>query len=128
MNYNFERFIQYFNPELYEHLDEMDMKTEYFTFKWCLTLYSCFLPAELVINVFDLFVLEGWPSIYEIGISMINNFMGEKLLKMESMMDISHYFRVNIRAIKTFKEDTRRKIFFGTHNLNLEPILPLLKE
>lgn len=104
------------------------MKTEYFTFKWCLTLYSCFLPAELVINVFDLFVLDGWPSIYEIGISMINNFMGDKLLKMESMMDISHYFRVNMRASKTFREDTRRDIFFGTHNLNLEPILPLLKE
>lgn len=80
MNYNFERLIQYFSPDIFDHLEELDMRTEYFTFKWCLTLYSCFLPAEVVIHVFDLFVLDGWPIIYEIGLSIIKNFLGPKLL------------------------------------------------
>ena len=73
------------------------MKTEYFTFKWSLTLYSCFLPAEVVIHVFDLFVMDGWPVIYEIGISIIKNFLGPKLLQMESMMEVSQYFRDEVR-------------------------------
>ena len=115
MNYTFERLIQYFCQETYEHLEELDMRTEYFTFKWCLTLYSCFLPAELVTHVFDLFILDGWPIIYEIGISMMKNFLSKKLLTMESMMDISHFFRVDMRQIKTFRAADRRKIMFGTH-------------
>jgi hypothetical protein len=69
------------------------MKTEYFTFKWIMTLYSCFLPQELCIHIFNLFILDGWPAIYRVGISLLNNFMSENLLKMESMMEISEYFR-----------------------------------
>ena len=104
------------------------MRTEYFTFKWCLTLYSCFLPAELVTHVFDLFVMDGWPIIYEIGISMMKNFLSNKLLNMESMMDISHFFRVDMRQIKTFRASDRRKIIFGTHNFHFIPLIRLLKE
>jgi len=117
MNYTFERLIQYFSPDVFDHLDEIDMRTEYFTFKWCLTLYSCFLPAEVTIPVFDLFILEGWPTIYEVGISIIKNFLGPKLIQMESMMDVSQYFRDDMRKIETFKAEDIRRILFGTHKL-----------
>ena len=74
---------------LFGFLRSVDMKTEYFTFKWNMTLFSCFLPVDLLVHIFDLFALEGWPAIYKIGISLLNNFLGEKLMEQERLMEIS---------------------------------------
>ena len=128
MNFTFEKLIQYFCRDLYEHLDELEMRTEYFTFKWCLTLYSCFLPVELTTHVFDLFILDGWPTIYEVGISLMNNFLGDKLKEMETMADVSQYFRDDMRMSITYGEAKMREIVFGTHMLQFSSIIPLLKE
>mmetsp|Transcript_39076 Transcript_39076/g.59569 ORF Transcript_39076/g.59569 Transcript_39076/m.59569 type:complete len:85 (-) Transcript_39076:1036-1290(-) len=78
------------------------MKTEYFTFKWNITLFSCFLPIEILPHVFDLFLLDGWPAIYKIGVSLLNNFMSENLLEMETMMEMCQYFRDEVRKNDTF--------------------------
>ena len=45
MNYTFEKIIQKECTEIFAHLKVVDMKTEYFTFKWSMTLFSCFLPV-----------------------------------------------------------------------------------
>jgi len=89
MNFAFEKSIKKFCPKLFGFLRSVDMKTEYFTFKWNMTLFSCFLPVELLVHIFDLFALEGWPAIYKIGISLLNNFLGEKLMEQEGLMEIS---------------------------------------
>ena len=89
MNYAFEKSIQKFCPKLFSHLRSVDMKTEYFTFKWSMTLFACSLPICLLVHVFDLFVLEGWPAIYKIGVSLLNNFLSDKLLPLDGMMEIS---------------------------------------
>jgi len=80
MNYTFEKCIAKNCQRLYNHLCDLEMKTEYFTFKWNMTLFACFLPNELLLPIFDLFVLEGWQSIYRIGISLLNNFLSEPVL------------------------------------------------
>ena len=102
MNYTFEKYIQHYCQKLYLHLRNVDMKTEYFTFKWNLTLYSCSLPIEILVHIFDLFVYDGWPAIYRVGISLLNNKMKKKLLAMDSMMDVSQYFRDDVRKISTY--------------------------
>ena len=75
------------------------MKTEYFTFKWNMTLFSCFLPHEIVVHIFPLFVQEGWPAIYKVGISLIRNFLASRVLDLEDMMEISAYFRDECKKI-----------------------------
>ena len=54
-----------------------------------MTLFACFLPIALLVHIFDLFVLEGWPAIYKVGVSLLNNFLSEKLLVLDGMMEIS---------------------------------------
>lgn len=80
------------------------MKTEYFTFKWCMTLYSCALPVNVLLHIFDQFVNGGWPAIYKIGISLLNNYMGPKILAMENMMEISSFLRDDMRNKDLFSE------------------------
>jgi hypothetical protein len=95
------------------------MKTEYFTFKWSMTLFSCALPCEILLNIFDLFVLDGWPSIYKVGISLLNNFIQPKILEMDSMMDITEFFRDNLRQSSTFTPQDIHQIIMGSHNINI---------
>ena len=80
------------------------MRCEYFTFKWCLTLYACFLPAHFVQKIFHLFLDEGWPAIYKIGISIMQGFIGEALINMDSMIDVTSYFREDIRDASLFPD------------------------
>ena len=75
MNFIFEKAIARNCVKLFAHFRNVEMKTEYFTFKWSMTLYSCFLPMEVLIPIFDLFLLNGWPYIYRIGVSLLNNFL-----------------------------------------------------
>ena len=119
MNYTFEKMIQKFCPKLFKHFRETDMKTEYFTFKWSMTIFSCALPWEILVHIFDLFVMDGWPSIYKIGVSLLNNFVAEKILPMDNMMEISQFFRDNLRFSKTFSEEDIHAIIMGSHTINI---------
>ena len=95
------------------------MRTEYFTFKWSMTIFSCALPWEILLHIFDLFVMDGWPSIYKIGISLLNNFVAEKILPMDNMMEISQFFRDNLRFSSTFTESDIHAIIMGSHSINI---------
>jgi hypothetical protein len=95
------------------------MKTEYFTFKWNMTLFSCFLPMEIVVHIFPLFVYEGWPSIYKVGISLLKNFLTQKVLLMEDMMEISAYFRDECKKIENYTPTDIHTIIMGSHEINI---------
>ena len=89
MNFAFEKSIKKFCPKLFSFLRSIDMKTEYFTFKWNMTLFACFLPVEILVHIFDLFILEGWPAIYKVGISLLNNYLGDKITELEDLAEVS---------------------------------------
>lgn len=95
------------------------MKTEYFTFKWSMTLFSCALPAQLLLHIFDLFVLDGWPAIYKVGISLLNNFIANIVEPMDNMMEISEFFRDNLRKAETFTNQDIHQIIMGSHCINI---------
>ena len=95
------------------------MKTEYFTFKWSMTLFSCALPSEILLHIFDLFVLDGWPAIYKVGISLLNNFISNIVEPMDNMMDISEFFRDKLRKSATFTPQDIHQIIIGSHSINI---------
>ena len=96
------------------------MRTEYFTFKWCMTLYSCALPLEVLIHIFDQFIIGGWPAIYKIGISLLNNYMGPRMYEMESMMEISQFLREDMRNKDLFSDKEIHNILVGALQINIE--------
>jgi hypothetical protein len=71
------------------------MSPDYFTSKWFMTLFSCFLPYELLPPIFDMFIQEGWKSIFRVGISLLRMLEAE-MLKMD-MMQLCEYFRDRVR-------------------------------
>ena len=47
------------------------MTTDYFTSKWFMTIFSCFLPYSIISPIFDMFLMEGWRAVFRIGVALL---------------------------------------------------------
>ena len=82
-------------PKYFQHLRKIQMTCDYFTSKWFMTIFSCFLPYDLLPPIFDMFITEGWKSIFRIGVSLLK--LLERDLIQKDMMETSEYFRLQVR-------------------------------
>ena len=78
------------------------MSTDYFTSKWIMTLFACFLPYEALAPIYDMFMMDGWKATFRIGISLLRDM--EPLLLQMDMVEMSTYFRDNVRKEKLNNE------------------------
>jgi Rab-GTPase-TBC domain len=53
MNYQLQRLLESIIPKLYKHLRSVGMSIDYFTSKWIMTLFGCFLSFELLLPAID---------------------------------------------------------------------------
>lgn len=83
-------------PTFFAHLRKITMTTDYFTSKWFMTVFACFLPFEVVKPIFDMFITEGWKAVFKIGIALLQE-MEPNLIKME-MIEMCTYFRDTVRT------------------------------
>jgi hypothetical protein len=72
------------------------MTTDYFTSKWIMTIFACFLPFKVLAPIFDIFIMDGWRAVFRIGISLLKE-MESNLLQMD-MVQMCTYFRDNVRT------------------------------
>jgi hypothetical protein len=78
------------------------MTTDYFTSKWIMTLFACFLPYEMLPPIFDMFLMDGWTAVFRIGIALLRD-MENTLMTMD-MVEMCNYFRDNVRKEKVANE------------------------
>lgn len=69
--------------------------------------------------IFDSFLLSGWPSTYQVGVSLLNNFLQGPILEMEGMMQISQFMRDDLRKAETFSEADIHRIIMRSHDICL---------
>jgi len=74
---------------------KIQMTPDYFTSKWFMTLFSCFLPYNLIAPIFDMFLLEGWRAIFRIGVALLR-ILEPELIRMD-MVEMCTYFRDTVR-------------------------------
>ena len=67
-----------------------------------MTLFACFLPYEVLAPIFDMFMMDGWKAIFRVGIALLRDM--EPLLLQMDMVDMSTYFRDNVRKEKIANE------------------------
>lgn len=60
-----------------------------------MTLFSCFLPYNLIAPIFDMFLLEGWRAIFRIGVALLR-ILEPELIRMD-MVEMCTYFRDTVR-------------------------------
>jgi Rab-GTPase-TBC domain len=90
------------------------MTTDYFTSKWIMTVFACFLPFEQLPAIFDMFLMDGWRAVFRIGIALLKE-MEPRMLGMD-MVEMCGYFRDNVRKervasdFKLFEQAARVRV------------------
>ena len=98
------------------------MTTDYFTSKWIMTVFACFLPYDQLPGIFDMFLMDGWRAVFRIGIALLRE-MESSLLTMD-MVEMSSYFRDNVRKERVTSDF---RLFSSAARVRVNPILvPLL--
>jgi hypothetical protein len=49
------------------------MTTDFFTSKWIMTIFSCFLPFDVLAPIYDMFIIDGWKAVFRIGIALLKD-------------------------------------------------------
>lgn len=70
-NYEMSHLIRAKVPKLFNHLKHIQMTTDYFTSKWIMTVFANSMPFHTIPYIFDNLLLDGWSSIYRIGIAIL---------------------------------------------------------
>lgn len=97
------------------------MTTDYFTSKWIMTVFACFLPYEQLPGIFDMFLMDGWRAVFRIGIALLREM--ESILLTMDMVDMCSYFRDNVRKERVASDF---RLFSSASRVRVNPILVLI--
>jgi hypothetical protein len=86
--YQFDRIMKWQLPNLHAHLQEIELAPEIFVAQWFVTLYSYTLPVALTMRIWDYIFLKGWPAMFRVAMSLLQELQGNMLL-----MDLEQVFR-----------------------------------
>ena len=91
--YQLNYYIKDNFPKLLPHLKINQISPDIFFSKWILTIFSNFLPFEILYNVWDLFILDKWKSIFKFSIILVH-YMQDDLMNLD-LYSFSPYVRNN---------------------------------
>jgi len=86
-----EKLIAQFNPKLYRHFEKEHVDTTMFASQWLITLYTSSFPFDIVVRVWDCFLMEGWKVIYRVMLALLEKATPD-LLKLQ-FEDILGYLK-----------------------------------
>lgn len=105
-------------PKLFSHLRHIQLTCDYFTSKWIMTVFACFLPFSQLPPIFDMFLMDGWRAVFRIGIALLREM--EPLLLQMDMVEMCNYFRDNVRKEKVA---SNFRLFSQAASVRVNPIL-----
>ena len=89
LNFYFEKYF----PEIHEHFKKENLNPEIFFSKWILTVFSNYLPFNVLYDVWDLFIVDKWKAIFKISLILIN-LMKDDFLNL-TMNNLQNFFKEN---------------------------------
>ncbi|KAL3810425.1 hypothetical protein ACHAXA_005633 [Cyclostephanos tholiformis] len=86
-----EKLLSQFLPKLAMQLEEEMIHMSMFVTPWLLTVYTSTFPFDLVVRVWDSFLVEGWKVVYRVMLSLLEHASRDLAeLKFEQILS---YFR-----------------------------------
>ena len=108
--YQFRRLLSQKLPVLQSHFQKIGLTAEVFASQWFLTLLSYNLPLDVLVRVWDVLVMDGWKTVFRVGVAMLKLFEGKLLLM--GLEELSQVFRHN--KFKMAADVLIEKSFFRT--------------
>ncbi len=69
--FQFQTLLEKELPQLISHFKHIGMQLEILTSQWFLTLFAYSLPMEVLILVWDCIFLDGWKTVFRIGLARL---------------------------------------------------------
>lgn len=66
-------------PDLYFHFRKVGITNGFFISRWFMTLFSTYLPFDILVRVWDCFFLDGWKVIIKFAIALLREAQSEIL-------------------------------------------------
>lgn len=109
--YILDRLMRQFLPKLALHFETIGLNIEIFATEWFITLFSshCILPPEIVSNILDTFLYQGWKVIFRIALSILARFE-DTLLDKDMEHCIVYIQRLPNSHIKEFTHEEGMEI------------------
>ena len=86
-------YIKLYFPDLFNHLEKSQINADLFFSKWIITIFSNYLPFNVLYKVWDIFIIDKWKAIFKFSMIFLY-FMKKKLMKMD-LNAFSLYFKSN---------------------------------
>jgi len=68
-----ERLIEQFLPRLFDHFQLQNVQMSMILTPWLMTIYTRNFPFELVLRVWDSFLVEGWKVVYRTMLALLEH-------------------------------------------------------
>ena len=72
-------YINYYFPTLETHLKKKQINPDIFFSKWILTVFSNYLPFNVLYKVWDIFIIDKWKAVFKISMILLD-LMKDKLI------------------------------------------------
>ena len=120
-NYILKELLNQFLPQLMSHFKKLNLNLEMLTGNWLMTLFTGYLPYDLLMPILDNFFLEGWSAIYRVSIALLE-LLAPKFLEHNDMgmiaQTINNLRQENFAGVSVNKLLVRAyKIDFSTKEL-----------
>ena len=86
-------YIKEYYPELALHFKKNQINLDVFFSKWILTIFSNYLPFDVLYKVWDVFIFDKWKAIFKFSLMILNS-MKDKLITMD-LVTFSQYIKDN---------------------------------
>ena len=80
--YQLNYYIKEYFPELSFHFKKHQINPDVFFSKWILTIFSNYLPFDVLYKVWDVFIMDKWKAIFKFSLMILNS-MKDKLITMD---------------------------------------------
>jgi hypothetical protein len=117
--YIFLKLVEKFMPKIYKKLIEKEVHPTMYASQWFFTCFTNCFPFELVVRIFDCYLLEGEKIIYRIALAIIKSKEAE-LLKAKHFESLMEHLKNATSEIKDPGQllDTAFNFSFSRNHIN----------
>ena len=119
--YQLNFYIKKYFPELFLHFKKNQINPDIFFSKWILTIFSNYLPFNILYKIWDLFIIDKWKAIFRISMILLG-LMKEKLIKLDLNEFCLFFKSKEIKETITFKYITENYRNYKITNKDLSEL------
>lgn len=95
--FQMNHYINNLFPDLYTHFRKIGVTSGFFISRWFMTIFSTYLSFDVLVKVWDCFLIDGWKAAIKIAITLLKEI--RPMVIQFDLDEISKFLRNNLYSI-----------------------------